>query len=95
MTTDDDDSALPGGDGSPPLDFATLVLSLSGSCMIQLGEFAGPEGHLAVDLPSARNTLEMLLLLESKTRGNLTGEEERVLSHVVNDLRGRYVAKLR
>lgn len=88
------DVDLPGGDGAPPIDFTTFVLSLSSSCMIQLGELASPDGAHHVDLGMARHTLEMLILLESKTAGNLSGEEERVLHHVVDDLRARYAAKI-
>ena len=82
---------LPGDDESPPIDFTTYVLSMSTSCMIQLGELASDE-H-AVDLPGAMHTIEILTMLEEKTRGNLTGEEERVLHHVVDDLRERYLKK--
>lgn len=88
------DAELPGGDGSPPIDFTTFVLSMSTSCMIQLGELASPDGAHHVDLAMARHTLEILLVLDQKTRGNLSGEEERVLDHVIDDLRARYVAKV-
>lgn len=87
------DGELPGSDGTPPIDFTTFVLSMSTSCMIQLGELASPDGAQDQDLPGARQTLEILLMLEEKTRGNLSGDEERVLHHVVDDLRARYVAK--
>ncbi len=90
-----DDAELPGGDGTPAIDFTTFVLSMSTSCMIQLGELASPDGGQHVDLAMARHTLEILMLLDEKTRGNLRGEEERVLHHVVDDLRARYTAKLR
>jgi hypothetical protein len=90
---DDDLAPLPGGDGTPPIDFATFVLSLSATCMIQLGELEGPEGG-GVDLAAARNTIEILQVLDQKTRNNLSGEEERVLGHVLADLRRRYLAKL-
>ena len=89
---DDDLAPLPGGDGSAPIDFNTFVLSLSASCMIQLGDLASP--GQSQDLPSARQTIEILQALEKKTRGNLSGEEERVIHHVLHDLRQRYIAKL-
>lgn len=84
---------LPGGDGSPPLDFTTFILSMSTTCMMQLGELEAPDGFHA-DLPMARNSLEILMILEEKTKGNLSGEEERVLHHVVDDLRQRYLARV-
>jgi hypothetical protein len=45
-----------------------------------------------VNLPLARHTIDLLGVLEEKTRGNLSGEEERLLSQVLFDLRTRYVA---
>ncbi len=87
--------ALPGGEGETPIDFATFVLSMSASCMIQLGEIAAPDGETSTDLTMARHTIEILTVLEQKTRGNLSGEEEKVLLHVLEDLRARYVAKHR
>jgi len=93
VDSDEDLAPLPGGDGSPPIDFATFVLSLSATCMIQLGELESPEGPSAIDLNAARDSLEILQVLDRKTRGNLSGEEERVLSHVLSDLRSRYLAK--
>jgi hypothetical protein len=44
-----------------------------------------------VNLPMARQTIDLLALLEKKTRGNLSGEEERLLEQVLCDLRMRYV----
>ena len=61
--------------------------------MIQLGEIAAPDGH-PKDVSAAKHTLEILMVLEEKTRGNLLGDEERVLHHVVNDLRARYLRQL-
>jgi hypothetical protein len=39
----------------------------------------------------ARQSIDLIALLQDKTRGNLNGEEERVLSHALYDLRMRYV----
>jgi hypothetical protein len=88
-----EEASLPGGDGSPAIDFTTFVLSMSTTCMIQLGEIAAPDG-LAADVASAKHTLEILMVLEEKTRGNLSGDEERMLHHVVDDLRARYLKKV-
>lgn len=79
------------GDGAH-IDFVTYVLSLSSTCMVQLGEIVGPDGPHE-DLEGAKHSVEILELLEEKTRGNLTGEEERVLHHVVEDLRHRYLKR--
>ena len=98
MSQDDDleDSGLsplPGGEGTPPIDFTTFILSMSTSCMIQLGEIADPEGQTSTDLEAARSTIEILQMLDRKTEGNLGGEEDRMLSHVIADLRERYLKK--
>ncbi|MDQ3034296.1 MAG: DUF1844 domain-containing protein [Myxococcota bacterium] len=84
---------LPGGDGAPPIDFTTFILSMSTSCMIHLGEIAAPEGGTSVDLEAARHTIEILQMLDRKTEGQLSGEEDRMLSHVIDDLRTRYLAR--
>jgi len=72
-----------------PLDFNLFVLSLNASALIQLGEPDG-DGRSVVNLPMARHTIDMLCVLEQKTRGNLTGEEERLLHQVLFDLRLRF-----
>ena len=78
----------------PPIDFTTFVLSMSTACMAHLGEVAGPGGgDGTVDLPMARQTIEIIEMLEEKTRGNLTGEEERILAQVIADLESAYEAK--
>lgn len=95
-TQDDADTVpLPGGDGTPPIDFTTFILSMSTSCMIHLGEIASPEGVTSVDLESARHTIEILQMLDRKTEGRLSGEEESMLSHLIEDLRARYLVKFR
>lgn len=77
----------------PPIDFNTFVLSLSTSALISLGEIADPSSGLKdANRPMAKQTLELLELLESKTRGNLSGEEERLLGQLLDDLRARYAA---
>ena len=92
---DDDDvpEPLPGGENDTPIAFTTFVLSISTSCMIQLGEIADPDGQYSTDLEAARHTIEILQMLDEKTEGRLTGEEDRMLSHVIADLRTRYRAK--
>jgi len=72
-----------------PLDFNLFVLSLNASALIQLGE-PDAEGRSLINLPMARHTIDMLCVLEQKTRGNLSGEEERLLHQVLFDLRMRF-----
>ncbi|HEY4158959.1 MAG TPA: DUF1844 domain-containing protein [Polyangiaceae bacterium] len=76
----------------PAVDFTTFVVSLSHSALLHLGDAPDPQdGKSAVDLPLARQSIDLLSLLQEKTHGNLTGAEERVLSQALYDLRLRYV----
>jgi hypothetical protein len=78
----------------PHLDFATFILSLSHSALMHLGEAPHPDDNeQRVSLPMAKQTIDLLGLLEEKTKGNLTGEEERLITQILFDLRMRYVEK--
>lgn len=79
-----------------PIEFTTFVLGLASTALIHLGEAPHPEsGTQAVDLPLARQSLELLSLLRTKTQGNLTADEQRVFDDVLADLRLRFVEKSR
>jgi hypothetical protein len=77
--------------GAPNIDFNTFVLSLSTSALMHLGEIQGSE-DVTVNLAHAKHSIDCIALLEEKTKGNLTGEEERLISEVLYDLRLRFVA---
>lgn len=80
------------GDGFPGIDFATFVLSLSHSAYMHLGDAPNPtDGRVEQNLTMARQTIDLLGLLELKTQGNLTGDEERVLEQALYELRLRFV----
>ena len=81
-------------DPLPKVDMNTFILSLSSSAMVHLGEVNDPQsGKSQVDLNLARHTIDMLAMLEEKTRGNLTGEEEGLLKNILFELRMKYVQK--
>lgn len=78
----------------PHIDFATFVLSLSHSALMHLGEAPDPEtNETHVDLGLAKQNIDILVLLEEKTKGNLSGDEERLLAQVLFDLRMRFVER--
>jgi hypothetical protein len=78
----------------PTIDFATFVLSLSHSALMHLGEAPDPEtDEVATNLTLAKQNIDLLALLEDKTKGNLTGDEERLLAQVLFDLRMRFVER--
>ena len=76
----------------PAVDFTTFVLSLSHSALLHLGDAPYPTGEKSeVDLPMARQTIDLLALIQEKTHGNLTGAEEQMLTQALYDLRLRFV----
>lgn len=86
------EAEVPAGEELPAIDFITFVLSLNQNALVHLGDAPDPiSGQRAVELPLARQTIDLLALLQEKTRRNLSGEEERVLEQVLYDLRLRYV----
>ncbi len=75
----------------PTLDFSTFILSVIGSAYVHLGDAPSPEGHSDRNLGLARQDIDLLGLMQEKTKGNLTGEEERLLDQALYDLRMRFV----
>lgn len=81
-------------DSLPTVDFATFILSLSHSALMHLGEAPHPDDStVEVNLPLAKQTIDLLGLLEERTKGNLTGDEERLMTQILFDLRMRYVER--
>ncbi len=77
----------------PKMDFRTLVLSLSTTAMYQLGLVAEPGSPPPPPDPeAARQSIDMLAVLEEKTRNNLSAEEKRLLEQVLYELRMAYVS---
>ena len=77
----------------PQLSFTAFVLSLASTAAIHFGDLPDPiSGERAEsNLEGATQMIEILALLEQKTRGNLTAEEREVLNQVLYELRMRYV----
>ena len=79
----------------PPANFATLVISLRFEAEMQLGLYPGhQEAGQPPDLEGARHTIDLLGVLEEKTRGNLSLEEKLLLENSLTELRFRYVQTL-
>ena len=78
-----------------PVDFSGLLMSLASNAMVHLGEPL-PDGRTApVNLPHAQEMIDLLTLLEAKTKGNLTPAESSLLANLLYTLRLRYVEKAR
>lgn len=87
-----EEAATDGGQELPAVDFATFVLSLNHSALMHLGVAPDPiTGQTEANLPLARQTIDLVALLQEKTKGNLTGEEERIIEQILYELRLRYV----
>ena len=76
----------------PPVSFEFLTESLRMQAEMQLGLMrAGSGEEPAADLELARHTIDLMALLQEKTKGNLTMEEQRLLENSLTLLRFRYV----
>lgn len=77
----------------PQLSFTGFVLSLASTAAIHFGDLPDPATGKPAEpnLDGASQMIEILALLEQKTRGNLTAEERQVLEQVLYELRLRFV----
>ena len=76
----------------PEINFATFVASLNASALLQLGAIEDPTtGTKNKSLPMAKQTIDILSMLQEKTAGNLSQEEENLLKNILYDLRLMYV----
>ena len=75
----------------PPADFRTLVSTLSSQALMYLGAYPDPSGRPMISLETARHSLDLLGVLEAKTAGNLSDEEQSHLDAMLYELRMTYV----
>jgi len=76
----------------PEINFPTFIISLNASALVNLGAIEDPaSGTKVKNLSIARQTIDILSMLEEKTRGNLSEEEEKILKNILYDLRIIYV----
>jgi len=88
----DDSPRQPGPDEFPPADMRALVGSLASQALMGLGAYADPQtGRAMIDLMGSRFAIDLLGVLEEKTKGNLTPEEASELKEVLSELRQRFV----
>jgi hypothetical protein len=76
----------------PEMNFSTFVVSLNASALMHLGLMEDPtQGQITKNLELGKQTIDILVMLEEKTRGNLSSEEEKLLQNILYDLRINYV----
>lgn len=75
-----------------PVNFASFLVSLGSSALVHLGEVPDPQsGQHDRDLVLARHTIDLLALLQEKTKGNLDEDETRLLETLLFELRTKYL----
>ena len=76
-----------------PVTFSSFVISLGSSSMMLMGEQLDPhQPPMPLNLPQAKDIIDLLSVLEEKTTGNLTTEEQAVLRDMLYALRMKYVS---
>ena len=76
------------------VDFSTFIMSLTSSAFYHLGDMPDPStGKKEVNLPAVQQTIDMLIMLREKTKGNLKEDEKKLLEQLVYELQVKYVAK--
>jgi Domain of unknown function (DUF1844) len=76
-----------------PVTFSSFVISLGSSSLMLMGEQLDPQQPpMPVNLPQAKEIIDLLSVLEEKTKGNLTTEEQAVLRDMLYALRMKYVS---
>ena len=76
----------------PPINFTNFVLSLSTSALFHFGDFPDPEsGKTQKNLPAAKQTIDILDMLNEKAKGNLNENETNLIQGILYELKLRYV----
>lgn len=80
-------------DAHIPANFSSFVISMGSSALMLMGEQLNPQQpSLPVNLPQAKEIIDLLSMLEEKTRGNLTSDEQGVLEDMLYALRMKFVS---
>ena len=76
----------------PKIDFSSFILSLYSSGLVQLGQVEDPSsGKKSVNLDLAKHTINLIAMLEEKTRGNLTEDEKSLINTLLSEIRVAFV----
>lgn len=78
----------------PQVTFSTFILSLASSALVQLGEVPDPDtGRVSENLLMGKHTIDVLTMLQDKTRACIDDDERRLLDGILYELRMKYVVK--
>jgi hypothetical protein len=73
--------------------FTSFIMSLATQVLVQIGEMPPPEGmSIPIDFDSARQTIDLMAMLQRRTKGNLSAEEARFMEEVLHSLRVSFIS---
>ncbi len=76
----------------PDVTFTSFFMALNTSALFHLGVIPDPaSGQMQLDFAMAKHTIDTMLLLQKKTKGNLTEEEHELVEKILYDLQMRFV----
>ncbi len=79
--------------GHLPVNFSSFVISMGSSALMLMGEQLDPQQPpMPLNLPQAKEVIDLLSMLEDKTRGNLTADEHVVMEDMLYALRMKFVS---
>ncbi len=79
--------------GHLPVNFSSFVISMGSSALMLMGEQLDPQQpKMPLNLPQAKEIIDLLSMLEEKTRGNLTSDEQSVMTDMLYALRMKFVS---
>lgn len=79
-------------DETEPVAFTSFIMSLATQVLVQLGEMPPPHGmDIPIDLESARQTIDIMAMLQRRTKGNLSPDEARFMEEVLHSLRMSFI----
>jgi len=80
----------------PDIDFSTFIFSLSSSAILHLGLMENPYTKtIDKNFPLAKQTIDIISILKDKTKGNLSDEEANLITHLLTELRFKYVNEVK
>lgn len=92
----DEPGEAPPEDGPlPEIDFSGFIFSLSTTAMYHFGDFPDPvTKESRRNLAAAKQTIDILSILKTKTEGNLDADENQLLDDILYELRMRFVKEM-
>jgi hypothetical protein len=73
--------------------FSVLIMSIASSAVMAMGLAPNPQsGEVGKDKSMARFNIDLLVVLQSKTKGNLSADEAQFLDNLINDLQMKFVS---